>query len=211
MKRFLTLPVCVAVLLPGCAAPRESQPAIKVPGHTVARSVQGSVIYTVNGASTPLKPDQELAAGATITTGPHSTVDLRINDFVSEVQLQPDSTLAISTMVHAGYAGEGDSETRLELKAGSLLGHVNRISANSIYEIATPHGVANIHGATDFAVTVAPPSNAKVGVAFTSVKGEITVSAVVETNELTKALHDGESWAPGFGEVHLTRVGEAAH
>jgi hypothetical protein len=94
---------------------------------------------------------------------------------------------------------EGDTETMLNLQAGSILGQVQKVSANSRYEITTPHGVAGIRG-TDWGCTVTALSNNQYEVTFTAVQGTLVASAVVNGALQTKTLNGGESWIVG-GDV----------
>jgi len=89
----------------------------------------------------------ELAAGTTITTGPDSSAYLSINGRLSDVRLQGDTTLVISKM--------DSNETILELKAGSILGQVEKLPPNYKYEIKTLHGVAAPRPGSKFAITAA--------------------------------------------------------
>jgi hypothetical protein len=130
-------------------------------------------------------------------------VFLSINGLSSAVRVQESTTMAIPQMERIGSAREGDTQTTLDLKGGSILGQVKKVSANSSYEIKTPRGVAGIRG-TDFEVSVESLPDGKYRVTFTSVKGQVIASAVVDGAIQTKTLHDGESWTPGEGDVHAT-------
>jgi hypothetical protein len=148
-----------------------------------------------------LKPNMVLDPGTLISTGPESVVYLSVNGLSSSVRVQADTTMAIPQMDRIGSAREGDTETTLDLKIGSILGQVKKVSGNSTYEIKTPHGVAGIRG-TDFGVVVVQLPDGKYLVTFTSVQGIVIVSAVVAGEIQTRRLNTGDSWTPGEGEPH---------
>jgi hypothetical protein len=106
-------------------------------------------------------------------------------------------------MNRIGSAREGDTETMLDLKAGTILGKVKKVAGNSTYEIKTPHGVAGIRG-TDYQVTVTLLPGGLYQVTFTSLTGIVIVSAIVDGATVVRTLHDGESWTPGQGDVQPT-------
>jgi hypothetical protein len=201
MKRFQTIAAyLVALALTGAFTVRSDQPG-RIRGRATVRTVMGNATYNVNGTTLPLKPNMELDAGASITTGPDSVVYLNVNGLSSSVRIQADTTMAIPVMERIGSAREGDTETTLDLKTGSILGQVKKVSGNSTYEIKTPHGVAGIRG-TDFEVTAQPLPDGKFLVTFTSVQGIVIVSAIVAGEIQTRTLKTGDSWTPGEGEPH---------
>jgi hypothetical protein len=97
----------------------------------------------------------------------------------------------------------------LDLQDGAILGNVKKISANSRYEIKTPHGISGIRG-TDYHVKSKMEPDGKHRVTFTSISGQVTVSAVVDPGgpPVVKVLRDGESWTPGYGDVQPTPLYE---
>jgi hypothetical protein len=103
-------------------------------------------------------------------------------------------------MTYYGTMREGDRETYLNLQSGEILGNVKKISGNSRYEIETPHGVAGIRG-TDFQISIALNADGSYAVTFTSVTGQVIVSAVVNNQTVVHILNTGESWTPGQGDV----------
>jgi len=203
MKRIQTIAAFLVVFaLAGMGSLKAAEPGT-IQGKAIVRSVTGNATYTANGVTLPLKPNMQLDPGATIRTGPESVVYLSVNGLTSAVRVQADTTLVIPQMDRIGAAREGDTQTQLELKLGTILGQVQKISANSTYEIKTPHGVAGIRG-TDYGIVVTQEANGQYVVTFTSISGLVIVSAVVDNNVQTRNLHDGESWTPGSGDVHPT-------
>jgi hypothetical protein len=201
MKRFHTLAAyLVALALTGAVTLKSEQPG-KIRGRAIVRTVTGQASYSIGGVNLPLKPNMELDAGTLITTGPNSVVYLNVNGLSSSVRIQADTTMAIPQMDRIGSAREGDTETQLDLRIGSILGQVKKVSANSTYEIKTPHGVAGIRG-TDFEVTVSQEATGTYLVTFTSVQGTVICSAVVNGSIETHTLQTGDSWSPGNGDPH---------
>jgi hypothetical protein len=174
----------------------------RVEGKAVARAVHNNVEYQANGSWTPLRPNMELNPGVKLRTGPDSSADLSVNGNTSTVRIQENTTMVIPEMFRVGPVRGADTDTTLDLQLGTVLGNVKKLSASSRYEIRTPHGVAGIRG-TDFQVTVVMETGGGYVVTFTSVTGELTVSAVINPGEapVVKVLRTGESWTPGNGDV----------
>ncbi len=189
---------CAVVLaLAGVTTLHSAEEGLKQAKATV-RSVHGTVDYQdkQNGAWLPVKPNMKFAAGISIRTGADGTADISVNGTASAVRLTNNTTLEIPTMSYVGTAREGDTTTMLNLKSGGILGNVKKISANSRYEIMSPHGVAGVRG-TDFAVEAIPTSAGVFDVTFSSVTGVITVSAVINGVTVTHTLTTGMSWTIG--------------
>lgn len=166
-------------------------------GKATVRSVHGKVQYQdPSGAWLPVRPNMKFSAGVVIRTGPDGTADLSVNGLTSVVRMTNSTTLQIPKMSYVGTPREGDSQTMLNLASGTVLGNVKKISANSRYEITTPHGVAGIRG-TDFMVEAIPTSDGKFLVTFSSITGLITVSAVVNGVTETHTLTSATSWQIG--------------
>jgi hypothetical protein len=178
-------------------------------GKATVRSIHGNVEYQVGGSWTPLRINTELDAGVVIRTGPDSTADLSVNGLSSALRVEPETTVAIPTMTRTDASRDADQDTMLDLQDGAILGNVKKISANSRYEIKTPHGVAGIRG-TDYHVKAKMEADGRHTVTFTSITGQVIVSAVVDPGGPTvvKVLRDGESWTPGNGDVVPTPIYE---
>jgi hypothetical protein len=191
----------VALALSGAVSLKSAEPG-QVDTKATVRSITGNCTYTTPGAGAlPLKVNMELSAGATITTGPDSKVYLSVNGVSSAVCVLAETTMAIKDMTRVGAAREGDTDTMLDLKLGEIVGNVKKLGANSHYEIQTPHGVAGIRG-TDVGVKVVLLPDGAYQVTFTSVQGQLIVSVVINNATVVKVLRTGESWTPGYGDVH---------
>jgi hypothetical protein len=204
MKRIQTFAAYLVVLaLAGVSSLKSAEPG-HVVGKAIVRTISGAATYTSpTGMTGALRVDMHLDPGTTITTTPDSYVYLNINGLTSAVRVGADTTLAIPTMDRVGPAQDSDTETMLDLKNGEIAGNVKKVSGNSTYEIKTPHGVAGIRG-TDVGVVAVLLPTGEYKCTFTSVTGQLIVSAVVGTETLVKTLNTGESWTPGYGDVGPT-------
>jgi hypothetical protein len=202
MKKIQCVVACaIALALVGVATLRSAENG-RTEGKAVVRAVHGNVEFQANGSWSPLKPNAELDPGVKIRTGPSSSTDLAVNGNTSVVRIQENTTMVIPEMFRVGPVRGEDTDTTLDLQLGTILGNVRKLSASSRYEIRTPHGVAGIRG-TDFQVTVVMEAGGGYVVTFTSVTGQLTVSAVINPGEapVVKVLRTGESWTPGQGDI----------
>jgi hypothetical protein len=196
MKRTQIILVCALVLaLAGVTTLHSTEEGLRQ-GKATVRSAHGTVEYLDNGAWLPVKVNMKFAPGVAIRTGADGQCDISVNGTSSAVRLTNSTTLQIPTMSASGGASDGDTTTMLNLLTGSVLGNVKKISANSRYEIMTPHGVAGVRG-TDFKVEAIPTQDGKFDVTFSSITGVITVSAVINGLTVTHTLTTGTSWEIG--------------
>jgi hypothetical protein len=207
-KIQISMACALALAFVGVATLKSAEDG-SVQGKATVRSIHGNVEYQVGGTWTPLKINAELDAGVVVRTGPDSTADLSVNGLSSALRIEPETTVAIPTMTRTDSSRDSDQETMLDLQDGAILGNVKKISANSRYEIKTPHGVAGIRG-TDYHVRARLESDGRHTVTFTSITGQVIVSAVVDPGgpTIVKVLRDGESWTPGSGDVQPTPLSE---
>jgi len=208
MKRTLALILCALTLAYiGGTTLTSAENGMKI-GKATVRAVHGTVQYTINdGPPMKVRVNMTLDPGATIITGPESYTDLSVNGISSVVRINADSKLVLKEMQYYGSLFSGDQQTMIDLKSGEILGNVKKISADSRYEINTPHGVAGIRG-TDFQVTIKLAPDGRFLVTFTSVQGVVIVSALVGANAapVVKTLTSGQSWTPGEGDVVATEL-----
>jgi FecR protein len=200
MKRVQTIAAYLMVLAVAIVSSLKAAEPGRIQGHATVRTVHGTASFSFGGQSQVLKPGMMLDPGVTITTGPDSYIYLNINGSMSAVRVSADTTLILEKMDRIGSGREGDTETMLNIQAGSILGQVQKVGANSRYEITTPHGVAGIRG-TDWSVVVTALANGQFEVTFESVQGTLVASAVVNGALQTKTLNGGESWTVGADVV----------
>jgi hypothetical protein len=202
MKKIQCVVACaVALAIVGVVSLRSAEMG-RTEGKAIVRAVHGNVEFQSEGSWMPLRPNKELDPGVKIRTGPDSSTDLSVNGSTSTVRIQENTTMVIPEMFRVGPVRGADTDTTLDLQLGTVLGNVKKLSASSRYEIRTPHGVAGIRG-TDFQVVVSMEVGGGYVVTFTSVTGQLTVSAVINPGEapVVKVLRTGESWTPGQGDV----------
>jgi hypothetical protein len=208
MRNIQTIVACATALaLIGLSTTVQAADNDNLQGKATIKAIRGNVEVQQGGNWTPAKVNEELEAGAVIRTGANSGCDLSVNGLSSAVRLGPDSTLGITDMTRTSSSADADRDTMLDLQQGSILGNVKKLSANSRYEIRTPHGVAGIRG-TDFNITAILQPDGHYVVTFTSITGQVIVSATITPGGpvVVKVLRDGESWTPGEGEVHPTPI-----
>ena len=210
MRRNIQISMACALALAfvGVATLRAAEEG-SVQGKAIVRAVHGNVEYQSGGGWAPLKVNTELDAGVVVRTGPESSADLSVNGTSSALRIEAETTLGIPTMTRTSPSHDADQQTMLDLQDGAILGNVKKITANSQYEIKTPHGVAGIRG-TDYHVKSRLEPDGRHRVTFTSITGQVIVSAVVDPGgpSVVKVLRDGESWTPGYGDVQPTPVYE---
>jgi hypothetical protein len=194
MKQFTTvarLLLCLALF----AIAFEAQ-AVTKEGKAVVRAVRGTAKYSSGGGVwVPLKVGITLQPGASIQTGPESTVDVFLGQNGPVVRVTPDTTLGFDKLAFTDTGADRVIDTQLNLKSGRILGNVKKLASASRYEIKTPVGVAGIRG-TDFDVTVTPLGGGKYDFVLTSISGTIVGSVVLEGNAYTAVVNTGETWHP---------------
>ncbi len=175
--------------------PRRSAQNLKREPTVIVRAVHGTVQYSKADQWPAVKKNMQLGPGTTLRTGADSYADVWVNG-ISVVRVTAETTLQFQKMTRTSTERNADTETILNLKSGTIFGNVKKLSANSRYEIITPHGVAGMRG-TDFQVSVVPQANGVPVVTFTSVCGEVVCAAMVKGTTVVKVLRFGECWTPG--------------
>jgi len=123
------------------------------PGAAEVKKVVGTATYTDGQGGGPIKEGQVLLAGATITTGAGSYVDLDLKVNGNALRIEADTTLSLNKLEYT-KAIDTVVNTELDVKKGSAVANVvNKLSKASKYEIKTPAGVAGIRGTVVRAAT----------------------------------------------------------
>lgn len=170
MRQIRNLFVGIAVLtLASIASAQTSDGIAKV----VAKS--GDARYFVPGDSTPhdVKVGMILKPGVTIQTasGAGNWVDVVMNNASAVappapspsqiahfqpkaeqdgVRINENTVLVVDKLSRTQTGAEVVTDTEMDLKAGSILGTVKKLTAGSKYEVKVPNGVAGIRGTTYF-------------------------------------------------------------
>jgi hypothetical protein len=135
----------------------------------------GDARYFVAGDSTPhdVKVGMILKPGVTIQTasGAGNYVDLVLNNASASAQATPspsdiahwqpkadqdgirvfeNTILAVDKLSRTSTGADMVTDTEMDLKAGSILGTVKKLSPSSKYEVKIPNGVAGIRGTIYF-------------------------------------------------------------
>jgi hypothetical protein len=178
-----------AVCLPAFASEVQS-------GELSVKSVQGNATCSMDHSSwAPLVPGMVLGKGAELETGPGATADVEFEYSGTVIRLRPDSVLELARMDEV-VAGENIiTDTRLNLKAGSLIGSQRKLAKPSTFTITTPNGSATIRG-TEYLVTAA-------GV-VTCFRGEVAVNSSRPGSPTSAEVPAGFSFNPATGQVAAT-------
>ena len=166
----------------------------------VVRAIHGEVTYSINGDFKPVRPKMEFLEGTSIKTGEDSYADLQVNGRTSTVRVAPDTLVVLKRMEFRGARFSGQTTTVLDLKAGTILGSVKKISKDSSYRIETPKGACVIRG-TDFQVVVTLLPDRTYRVTYRSVTGQLVATANVDGTSVTRVIESGGEWTPG--EEHV--------
>ena len=124
------------------------------------KSVKGTATYsTTGGEFKALQTGAELGPGATIKTGPDSSVDLLLQYNGTVLRLIHDSELTFDKLDKQTAGEQVITETSVHLISGSVIGSQRKLAKPSTFQIAMGDGVATIVGTeylvrADGAVTV---------------------------------------------------------
>ena len=196
MRGAKSLLGCGLVLaVAGCASDDGGQMAWQESTATI-RSVIGSAQWSIGGGLwLPARPNMIMPEGTTIQTGADSAVDMQVNGHTSTVRLTSNTTMTLSTMKALGE----DSETVLDVKVGTILGSVRKLSKNSKYEVKNTRGMCGIRG-TDFVVQVVPQDSGVPLVTYTCVTGQLLCVIHLIINgvptDVPRTLNTGQTWTP---------------
>ncbi len=112
-------------------------------------AIAGDVQYARGGSSfVPIAMGARVGKGDVIKTGPGSHADIQTGDNTGQIQIAPQSTLAIDEATVTRTDADTLTDTQLSLNAGAMYGRVNRLSKGSRFEVATPKGIVGIRGST---------------------------------------------------------------
>jgi hypothetical protein len=143
---MLCLTLLISLLtgpLAGIANAKESRAAIVV-------SVQGTVMVTKAGGSSPFRAVEEMSLnqGDHIRTEEGSRIVLRVADGEDEVTIGENTEMYISSLVEAD---EGGKKSKLKMWAGSLWFKVKKlVNADDEFEVETPTAVMGVRGSNGY-------------------------------------------------------------
>lgn len=126
-------------------------------GRAVATDVKGQAEYADQGGQyQTLTKGKVLGPGSTVRTGTGAQVDLFLADNGPVVRLTQETTLALDRLEIDRTGTDVVIETQLDLRAGTILGVVKKLSPASKYEVKTPHTVTGIkatEGMTEYQIS----------------------------------------------------------
>jgi len=120
-----------------------------VEGSVRVRAIKGKATYSKAGRTNALQERMQFAAPVILQTSADSHVDLHLRVNGPVLRLLPNSELSLMKLQYTGSASDTVVNTRLNLRAGSMLGVVRKLSSASVYEVATTGNMISIHG-TDY-------------------------------------------------------------
>jgi hypothetical protein len=126
-------------------------------GRARVYKVQGTAEYAEKaGDWQSLREGKVLNPGATVRTGSGSQLDLDLGDNGPSVRLLQDTTVGLDRLTLDRSGADVVVETQLDLKAGTILGYVKKLSPASKYEVKTPSTVMGIkatEGPTEYQIS----------------------------------------------------------
>lgn len=186
------------------AAAAVADPKDSLPGKAIVKGIRGSCQYQLGDSWAAVKVNMEFRPGVVFRTGSGSEMEMSVNGLTSALRMEPDTIFAIPVMARTDATRNANTETILDLRSGAILGDVRKLSVNSRYEIKTPHGLAGFRSHADFHVIAALQPDGHYAVTFTSVAGQMLISAQAMPGgpQVVKTLKEGRSWTPGEGDIH---------
>lgn len=126
-------------------------------GRAVVTYLKGQAEYAEQGGQfQTLAKGKVLGPGSTVRTGTGAQVDLFLRDNGPVVRLTQETTLALDKFEIDRTGTDVVIETQLDLRNGTILGIVKRLSPASKYEVKTPHTVTGIkatEGMTEYQIS----------------------------------------------------------
>src|SRR4051812_44249023 len=153
------------------------------PGLVLVARTTGSVTMVLNGATTPVKQDDQIPQTAMVKTAPASSAVLVFSNGAT-AQLGEDTELIIQEFLQDPFGAQiqvaalqqepSASRTRLKLNKGELVGNVKKLQHDrgSIFTIETPVGAAGIRGTT-FRIVFRPTGQGLAFFSLSTVEGNV--------------------------------------
>ena len=114
----------------------------------LVQSLNGVASFsTGKGASVVIQPGMRISAGSTIQTGAGAVLDLFLGRGGGVLRLKAGTIVTLEKLSSIDTGTDVQSETRISLSQGEVLGSVNRLPEGASYELWTPDGLAGVQGA----------------------------------------------------------------
>jgi hypothetical protein len=157
-------------------------------------AIHGSAEVSMDGATwSPLKRGATFGEGALVRTTGESAADLDLGRNGSHLRILPNSVVALSALTYEQTGVETIINTEIDLRAGRVAGHVQKLSAASKYQVKTPKAVASVRG-TRYDIS----ANGKVVVSEGSV---VVVAYQDDGSTVTRVVNAAEVFSPVTGMV----------
>ena len=146
------LMMLVALAVAGLAVPLRAEKSGK--GEVKVIRLKGGARYSTDQKSwKELKRGTLLKGGTLIQTAPNSIVDLCLNEAKNNTANETtensvDNVLRILENCTLSLDKLAAEEIQLDLRAGSIMGTVGKLTAQAKYEMKLPHGLVGIRGGT---------------------------------------------------------------
>ncbi len=157
-------------------------------------AVHGTAEVSLDGSTwAPLKKGVNLREGALVRTTGSAAADLDLGRNGSSLRVMPNSTVALAALTFEETGVETIVNTKIDLRQGRVLGHVQKLSTASKYEVQAPKVSATVRG-TRYDMS----SDGKLVVG----EGSVVVVAVREDGSaITRVVNASETFSPVSGLV----------
>ena len=157
-------------------------------------SVHGTAEVSLDGSTwAPLKKGENLREGAFVRTSGSAAADLDLGRNGAALRVMPNSTVSFSALSFEETGVETIVNTQIDLRQGRVLGHVQKLSSASKYEVKAPKASATVRG-TRYDMS----AEGKLVVA----EGSVVVVAVREDGSaITRVVNASETFSPVSGLV----------
>lgn len=157
-------------------------------------AVHGAPEVSMDGATwSALKSGDSLREGTMVRTKGAAAADLDLGRNGSHLRVMPNSTVSFAALTFEETGVETIVNTQIDLRQGSVVGHVQKLSSASKYEVKTPKVVATVRG-TRYEVT----AEGKVAVAEGTV---VVVGQDKDGAAITRVVNAKEAFSPVSGMV----------
>lgn len=157
-------------------------------------AVHGTAEVSLDGSTwAPLKKGENLREGALVRTTGSAAADLDLGRNGSSLRVMPNSTVALAALTFEETGLETIVNTQIDLRQGRVLGHVQKLSTASKYEVKAPKASATVRG-TRYDMS----AEGKLVVA----EGSVVVVALREDGSaVTRVVNASETFSPVSGLV----------
>ena len=194
-RKFLL--VLAAMAIASLAVPLHAEKIGK--GEVKVIRMKGSARYSTDQKTwKELKKGMLLKGGTLIQTAPNSIVDICVNEAKSRsanemTENSVDNVLRLFENCTLGLDKLASDEIQLDLRSGSIMGTVGKLTAQAKYEMKLPHGLVGIRGGTYIV-----DSSSVVNV----VEGSAVLVVIAADNSITtKKIGPRQGYDPTTGSI----------